>query len=49
MLTACGKFECEMCGKEKSGKKYKNEVLGEEVVMCEECYKELQALKDSLK
>ena len=49
MLTACGKFECELCGKEKSGKKHKVEVLDEEAVICEDCYEELQELEDSLK
>ena len=38
MLTACGgKFECDLCGKEKSGKKYTKEVLGEEIVYCGDC------------
>lgn len=49
MLTACGKFECEACGEEKSGKKHKVEVLDEEATICDECYEELQELKDSLK
>ena len=48
LLTACGKFKCELCGEEKSGKKYEGEVLGEKVVYCDECYKELQELKNAL-
>ena len=49
LLTACGKFECDLCGEEKSGKKHKEELLGEEVVICNDCYKELEELADGLK
>jgi ribosome-binding protein aMBF1 (putative translation factor) len=49
LLTACGKFECDFCGKEKSGKKHKEELMGKEVVICDECYKELEELADGLK
>jgi hypothetical protein len=48
LLTACGKFKCELCGEEKSGKKHEGEVLGEKVVYCDECYKELEELKGAL-
>ena len=51
MLTACGKFECEMCGKESKGKKYKQELLGQEYTCCESCnekYEALQGIGDSL-
>lgn len=41
-LVACGKFTCDLCGEEKSGKNYKTEVLGEEVVICKECHDEIQ-------
>lgn len=44
MLTACGKFECDLCGKEKSGGKNKKEVLGEEIVYCDECADGLNSL-----
>jgi len=44
MLTACGKFECDLCGKEKSGKKYESEVLGEEVIICKDCHEDLDNL-----
>ena len=47
LLTACGKFECELCKEEKSGKKHKEEVLGQEVVICDECHDGLEALKDA--
>ena len=43
-LTACGKFTCDLCGEEKSGKSYESTVLGEEVVICDDCYQELQSL-----
>ncbi len=42
-LAACGeKFECDECGEEKTGKKYEDEIFGEEFVLCEECHEELQ-------
>lgn len=49
MLTACGKFECDLCGEEKSGKKYTEKVLGQEAEICKDCYKELEELADALK
>ena len=49
MLTACGKFKCDFCGEEKTGKKYEREMLGEEVVICKDCYEELEELAGSLK
>ena len=49
MLTACGKFECGMCNEEKSGKKHKTEVFGEEIVICDDCYEDIQELKDAFR
>ncbi len=43
-LTACGKFTCDLCGEQKSGKSYESTVFGEEVVICDDCYQELQNL-----
>lgn len=43
-LTACGKFTCDICGQEKGGKKHENDMLGEKIVMCDDCFKELAAL-----
>lgn len=40
-LAGCGKFECDVCGEEKSGKKHEGEILGEEVVMCDDCYEKI--------
>ena len=38
-LAGCGSFKCDICGKEKDGEKHTVEVLDEEVVMCDDCYK----------
>ena len=43
-MTACGKFTCDFCGEEKNGKNYKSEMLGEEVVICQDCYNELREI-----
>ena len=48
MLAACGKFECDICGEEKTGKKYEEEVFGMEVVYCKDCYEDLNDLADAL-
>ena len=47
-LCACGKFTCTLCGEEKSGKKYKEELLGQEIVYCKDCHDGLESLMDSL-
>jgi hypothetical protein len=47
LFTACGKFKCDGCGEEKSGKKYKREAQGETFVFCEECNDALEALKNA--
>lgn len=46
MLTACGKFECDLCGEEKFGKKYESEFLGQEILICKDCYEDLEDLAD---
>ena len=48
-LTACGKFTCDMCGQEKSGKSYTTEVLGEKITICKDCHDDIQELRDALK
>lgn len=48
LLTACGKFTCDLCGEEKSGKKYEREVLGETIDICKDCYGELEDLAEAL-
>ena len=47
-LASCGKFTCDLCEEEKTGKQYKYEVLGEEGICCEDCHEELEELKDAL-
>ena len=46
LLCGCGKFECDLCGEEKSGKQYKGEVMGREVVYCKDCKEDVDAIKD---
>ena len=48
-LTACSKFECDLCGEEKTGVKRKAEVFGEEIEFCEDCYEEVKELQDAFK
>lgn len=36
-LTACGKFTCDICGKEKTGKRHERTILGTEIVVCNDC------------
>ena len=47
-LVGCGKFTCELCGEEKSGKQYKDELFGEEIVYCSDCHEELEELEEGL-
>lgn len=47
-LAGCGKFTCDICSQEKSGKKYTETVLGQKVTICSDCYKGLEDLADSL-
>ena len=39
MFAACGRFTCEVCGEEKTGKKHEGNLLGYEFVYCDDCYK----------
>ena len=41
-FTGCGKFTCAVCEEEKSGKKHESALLGEEVVICQDCYDEIE-------
>lgn len=38
MLAGCGSFKCDLCGKEKDGEKHESKIMGEEVVICDDCY-----------
>lgn len=44
LLTGCGKFTCDLCGQERTGKKYKTEVLSHEVTICKECHDNIESL-----
>ena len=44
-LTACGgKFTCDVCGKEKTGKSHSTELFGQKVLICDDCYESLGVL-----
>ncbi len=38
LLAGCGSFKCDLCGKESDGEKHETEVLGKEIVICDDCY-----------
>ena len=44
LLCGCGKFTCDLCGEEKSGKKYTESFFGEEIEYCKDCKNELDSL-----
>lgn len=47
LLIGCAKpFTCDICREEKTGKKHTEKVLGQEIVYCDDCYKQLQKLGD---
>ncbi len=49
-FAACGgKFTCDECGEEKTGKKHTIEIAGEKGTMCAECYEENKELIEGLK
>ena len=44
-LASCGgKFTCDLCGEEKSGKQHTESILGQEIVYCDDCYEELEEI-----
>lgn len=46
-LTACSKtFHCGMCLQEKTGRQYSTRFLGEEIMVCHECYSEMKELAE---
>ena len=47
-IVGCAKFTCDICGEEKSGKQHEEEFLGEKIVYCDDCYKELEELEKEL-
>lgn len=49
-LTACGgKFTCDNCKEEKSGKSYRVTIFGEEMTFCKDCKKEWDEVQKELK
>lgn len=49
LFASCGKpFTCDLCGEEKTGKKYTKEILGAELDYCNECKKELDNVGDEI-
>jgi uncharacterized lipoprotein YehR (DUF1307 family) len=46
LLCGCGKFTCDICREEKTGKRYEDEKFGVEVVICKDCKEDLDDLKD---
>ena len=47
MLVACvGSFTCDLCGKDKTGRKYTEELLGEKIEYCSDCKEGLEELGD---
>ena len=47
-LASCGKFKCDMCGKEKSGTQHKETVFGQEITMCDDCYNNYKKGADAI-
>lgn len=47
-IAGCGKFKCDLCSQEKSGKKHTETVMGQKVTICNDCYKGLEELGDAL-
>ena len=46
LLAGCGSFECDLCGEQKSGKKYTGDLMGEKVTYCADCREALEDLAD---
>ena len=43
-LSSCANFECDICGEEKTGKTHKEELFGETITYCDDCYEDLREL-----
>lgn len=46
LLAGCGSFQCDLCGEEKTGKKYTGDLMGEKITYCSECKEALEELAD---
>lgn len=40
-------FTCDLCGKESTGKHYERTVMGDDVVICKDCYDEIAQMYNS--
>ena len=47
-FMACGKFECELCGEEKTGKSHKMTLWGEKITVCDDCYREIKEIDNEI-
>ena len=47
-LTGCGKYKCDICGDEKFGFGNKHEIFGQEVILCGDCEKNWNDIKDGM-
>ena len=46
-LTACGgKFKCDICGEEKTGKRHSEVFFEQKVTICDDCYQTMKSLFD---
>ena len=48
LLTACGVFECDICGESKFGAKHEETLFGETITYCQDCKEDLEELNDLL-
>lgn len=49
LLTGCGKtFTCDMCNQEKHEKGHEITFWGQKGTVCNECYKEIQKMKEEM-
>jgi hypothetical protein len=47
LLCGCiASFECDICGEDVFGRKYTEEIFGEEIVYCSDCKEDMEELKD---
>ena len=44
LLTACGKYTCDLCGQEKSSTKHTTNIYGHKMTICDECYETMNSI-----
>lgn len=51
LLAACSKssepFNCGLCGRESTGSGHQVTTLGEEMVICDDCYEQISAMQSA--